>query len=72
MTVSELRAILNTLPDDMRILVNHERIKLHAPELFVSRGDDESTPFLMIVPAWTVTFQDASETPHWRRIQPAE
>lgn len=72
MIVSELMAMLSQLPGDTIVLVNHERIKLHPPELFASRGDDENPPFLMIVPALTVTFTYASECLHWRHIQPAE
>lgn len=66
--VAELKAILDTLPDDMAILVNHERFRLHTPELFVMDGDEDYSPYLVIVPAETATHQDAIEKPHWRHI----
>lgn len=68
MTVSELRAILNTLPDDIGVLINHERFRLHPPELFVAGGSDEYAAYLMIVPTETATFRDAMEQTHWRHI----
>lgn len=64
MTVAELKAILDTLPDDASVFVNHERIKLHPPELFFS---DHSV--LVIVPNASTAHNDAQERPHWRHLQ---
>lgn len=68
MIVSELMAILSELPGDMEVLVNHERTKIASPELFVKTASD--TPSLMIVPANTTAFEDATERYYWRRIHP--
>lgn len=68
MIVSELMAILAKLDGDIGVLVNHERFRLHTPELFVASGNDDYAPYLIIVPAETVTYQYAIETTHWRHI----
>jgi hypothetical protein len=70
MTVSELKAILAALPADMEVLVNHERVKLASPELFLATVADPS--ILMIVPAATIAFEDAQERYYWKHLQKPE
>lgn len=67
MKVSELKTILDTLPGDIEIVVNHERVKLASPELFLATVSD--TPSLVIVPSATAAFEDAQERYYWRHIQ---
>lgn len=68
MTVAELKAILDTLPDDTKVRVNHKRIALHSPELFYS-GDGN---MLVFVPFGTPEMADAMERSWWRHLQTAQ
>lgn len=66
MTVSELRAILNTLPDDLEVKVNHWPHGYHNPELFLNSG---SFPSLLIIPSSNEReLAMAKKLPHWRHI----
>jgi hypothetical protein len=69
MTVSELKAMLDELPSDMEILVNHERVKLAAPELFLAYKYVSVMPELVIVAAGTSALEDAQTRDYWRHLQ---
>lgn len=64
MTVSELIAILATLPDDAKVRINHRRIALHSPELFFSSDGN----MLVFVPCGTQESADALERYYWRHL----
>lgn len=69
MTVAELKAILDTLPDDTEIFVNHERTRLRHPELFYSPHSEMiDAPELNIVPSGTAAHNDAQERAGWRQV----
>ena len=67
MKVAELKAILDTLPDETKVRVNHKRIALHSPELFFSSDGN----MLVFVPCGTPESADAQERSWWKRLQPA-
>jgi hypothetical protein len=77
MTVAELKAILDGLPDDMEVLVNHEPHGAHEPELFTSPGFSVRTglgnkkipPALIIYPPFGKGFDAAKERSHWQHLQ---
>lgn len=80
MTVAELKAILDTLPDDMRVYVDHEPHGAHeAPELFTSPGFNVQTglgnrnipPSLTIISPASKGFDAAQARSHWRHITKA-
>lgn len=66
MTVSELRAILSTLPDDLEIKVSFSPHGWHDPELFIVSG---TFPALIITPsADDKGLAQAKRFPHWHHI----
>lgn len=69
MKVSELKTILDTLPGDMEIVVNHERVKLASPELFLAYKTVSEMPELVIIPSGTIALEDAQARNYWRHIK---
>lgn len=67
MTISELKAILSTLPDDLEIKVSFGPHGGHDPELFVVSG---TFPALIIVPsADDKGLAQAKKHAHWHHIK---
>lgn len=69
MTVAELKAILDTLPDDIEILVNHERVKLASPELFLAYKTVSEMPDLVVIPTGTSALEDAQTRNYWQHLR---
>lgn len=74
MTVAELKAILDKLPDDAEIFVNHERFRFRQPELFFSESNNLiESPMVVIIPSETAALNDARERPWYRHLpKPAQ
>jgi hypothetical protein len=73
MTVSELKAILDQLPDDTEVFVNHERFRFREPVLFFSESDDLlNAPMVVVIPSETPAINDAQERPWYRHLQAPE
>lgn len=72
MTVSELMAILTKLDGDTEVFTIHERVKIASPELFLAYKTISELPDLVIVPAKTSAFEDATERDYWLHVKSAE
>lgn len=80
MTVSELKAILDTLPDDMPVRVNHEPHGDHDPELFMAPGFQVAAGLgkrvvsstLIIVPSNKIALARVAKLAHWHHINKQE